>query len=661
MKKEIVYNLILILILGCVTSLPSIIVFLFALLIFTLPGIPFAHKFCKELPYVNLLYLSIVIGIPISSTICILIGYVAGFHPLYFVLAIVVFSLFFSRSTISAFQANWLPQKIDNYHYVIPAIILLILTFSYSNFGLFTASGYMFKDLYATDLLHHMSVFRYLPKGIPPANPYFEGIAWHYYWFSHMFPATVYSLSNFTIEPKQIMFLTLCLNTILFYNLLVTFIATFYKEGKIILVLLIISLLAYGYNDLYILFRFVVSFLPKGITELLGLTYFIDDAYGSSFSGYSHGWFRNFLVEPHSTLALALTFLFVSLRIKNGSEKISFNLFMGGLLGFIFAIDAFIGAIIISWAFIEIIATLRKSKSIRNNILSVISTFFPVVLTFSVLYLLGIIAPGGNALIVKPYSKMLLLFPIYFFVDYGPQIVFSVIGVSYLKTNPKLLKESFPFIRLFGVALCFMFFINISDIGTTQMFRKAGMIIRIPMVFYSGVFLENISSKWLSYRNLTVITCILLAIPTPFLDIYKLGSVSDKASTIFVKTEDVEACKWIKDNLPADAILQDFPGSTTPIVAFAERRVSLGDWEHAKSSGAAPEKIKERLDRIKEIFSCNDPVRAYNASKELNIDYIYVNQRCRSIFPSSPMTFKESKFFEEIYDKNGIAIYKLTK
>lgn len=661
LKIENIVLAAIIVIFAYITTISTVIIFIITLLVFTLPGISVASKYCCNLPATNKIYFSILLGIPISSITCVIVGYYAGFNPLLFAVAIVIVAVCLMLLTSERLHPIVSYHKADRYYYIILAIVLIMLSYSYTNFGRLTTSGFMFKDLYATDLLHHMSVFRHLPKGLPPANPYFEGTAWHYYWISHMFPASVYTISGFTLNPKDIMYLTLCLNTVIFYNLLFTLVSTFYKERKTITIILIIALLAYGYNDLYSMFRYCVTLVPTDIKKTLGINFFIDDSYGGSFSGYSHGWFRNIIVEPHSTLALAITFLFVSIRVRNGYEKISLNLFMGSLLGFVFAFDAFIGTIIISWAAVEGINSQLKAKVTFRSIFSVVSAFIPVILMLIFLYMFGIVATGGSSLILKPFTKMLLLFPIYFIIDYGPQIIFAVIGFLSLRNNQKLIDELSPFFRLFWIASFFMFFINLSDIGSTQMFRKAGMIVRVPMIIYSGVFLDNISKWRIRNASAIIVIFILLAIPTPFVDIYNLGVITNRPSSVFITVEDVEACKWIKDNLPVDAILQDFPGESTPIVSFGERRVSLGDWEHAKSSGITPREIKKRLEMIKEIFSSKDSLVAYKISEELNIKYIYINKRCSNMFPSGSGKFKESTMFEEIFNTDGVKIYKLNQ
>lgn len=648
----------LLIILGYVTSVSTVLVFLLTLLIFALPGIPLAKKFCGELRTTLRSVFTVLIGLPISSGLCALVVYFVGFNAFLFFTVILLVSILFLVPALRSSEYRYSCDKVGPIFYVILSVVLLMLIYSYSNFGRPTASGLMFKDLYSTDLLHHMSVFRSLPYGLPSINPYFNGLIWHYYWLSHLFPATVYAVSGLSLDPMDIMLLALCLNTVLFFNLLYTFIASSRSSRLTVSLLLIISVFAYGYNDLYIAFTHLVTLLPQDLMQSLGLKYFIDDAYGGRFSGYSHGWFRNFLVEPHSTFALSLSLLLVTLKLKEQRDEIGSHLFMGCLLGAIFAFDAFLGAIMVSWTLIDETIALIKRRADLRDCMRAMTTLVPVMAVLLLLNLLGIITQDGSGLMVKPYVKMLLVSPIYFFIDYGPQILFAAFGAYFLKKDGKLL-ASRSLLTLFGVAAVFMFFVNVKDIGTTQMFRKAGMIIRIPLLFYAQVFLDNIAKVQFRYAHLMVGACVIIAFPTPFLDIYKLGDDGANSHIAFVRNQDVEACRWIKDNLPVDAIVQDFPSDITPIFAFGERKVSLGDWEHAKSGGASPAELKERIDKIKVIFSDPDPLVAYKILKQLNIDYLYVNRRCVELFGTTTDKFRQSGFFNRVFHNDEVAIYEI--
>jgi len=639
------------------------IIFITAFTIFITPGI-FLCRFMYNLNTKELFFIGSPLGIGISCLLSAIIAFFWGFNPYYFIITILsstIFLLFAKKKSKENLltNINFNTNKILSYSII---SVSILLTISYSNFGKLTANGYIFKDLFATDLLHHMSVFVRLPKGIPPQNPYFSDGLWNYYWISHIFPAFVYSLSGFKLFSRDIMVLTSLTYSVLFIGTLFYLITTFYDDNKIIILLMTISLVAYGYNDIFVLFKYIVLRLPESWVKFFHLNYFIMDAYGGQYTGYSHGWFRNLLVEPHSTLALSLLFILIILMKRHTRTSIKTNyLFQGLLLGIILSCDAFIGTISICWYMTNFFIELwikKRNESFTNFIISLI----PIVLIFITLCSLKILNPGSNHLVFKPYYKMIICSPLYFLIDYGPMSIFGAIGI-FLLIKTKNLKYFSSLIILIIICLFFMFFVNVADVGSTQMIRKGGMAIRIPLIIFSGISLTYLFEKHHRKRSILVILTLVLAlaIPTPFNDIYMLSDIKAKSGIYSVKMEDFKAYQWIRKNLPLNCIIQDFPTGITPLLAFAERRVCLGDWEHARASGAGAEKVAKRFNDIRRLFKTNDLNLAINIIKKYQIDYIYVNLETRQKFIEGCKKFDAyQKFFKKVYSQDGISIYKVS-
>jgi hypothetical protein len=191
------------------------------------------------------------------------------------------------------------------------------------------------------------------------------------------------------------------------------------------------------------------------------------------------------------------------------------------------------------------------------------------------------------------------------------------------------------------------------------MFRKAGAIIRIPLIFFSGICLQYLIGQYHEKRVLSFLfLSIVIALPTPFIDLYRLSHW--ETGGIFIKQEDLEAQHWIKTNLPNDSIIQDFPMETTPIVVFGERRVALGDWMHAMTSGIVDDKIKERFIEIRRLFETGDPNVALDTARKLSIDYIYINNYTREKFEKGSQKFDTAvNLFQKVYSDGGVSIYKV--
>ncbi len=636
------------------------------LIVFALPGCLLYQLYRSGSPIQETIMIGVPIGIGISSLVFAIAGWVAGVNVYYFFLVFVTASV--GLSLVVAQRKHY---HSDNYK-LIPTngfdktviyFILLIsitITLSYISFGKATPSGYLYKDLYATDLLHHMSVFIQLIKGIPPTNPYYIDQPWHYYWLSHTFPAFMYELSGKTIDPKSIMLLTSLIYSILFISVLSLLVKHKFEDKKVFVVVMVIGLVAFGYNDVFILAKFLLTNVSESVVTQLHLNQLISEK-GEQYTGYSHSWFRSFLVEPHTTLALSLLFITLLLVQREGKTQTDGRrvVFKGVLLGLIFSIDAFIGTISIIWySFMLTYISWKNKIHVRSAIKHLILLSMPVVTVFILLVALKIIPIGESTLIIKPYVKMMLLSPIYFVIDYGPISILSIYGI-YLLIKKKITLE-IQFVVLAFISMFFMFFVNLADIGSTQMFRKAGLVLRIPLLMLSGISLNYIMAKN-SYKLKSILAAaIILAIPTPIIDVYKLSDWRTAKS--FLTYSDYEACKWIKSNLPENSVIQDFPSGITKLLAFAERRVALGDWEHAKSGGIKPSALHDRFSDIKKIFESEDIELTLSLLKKYSIEYIYLSDSDIEKFKVPSLKYDIYKErFEKIYSKNGVLIYKLVK
>lgn len=605
------------------------------------------------------------VGIGISSLIFSVVGWITGVNVYYLLLValVVVLPLWVIQKKHGKNEKINIAQtkKLDPSVIYFILVISIIIIVSHTSFGKATPLGYLYKDLYATDLLHHMSVFIHLTKGIPPTNPYYLDQTWHYYWISHIFPAFIYELSGKSIDPKSIMLFISLIYSSLFISVLSLFIKQQFEVKKVFVGVMVISLLAFGYNDIFILVKYTITNLPESLVNQLYLDRLITEK-GEQYTGYSHSWFRSFLVEPHSTLALTILLATLLLTNREGEAQVDNKqvIFKGVLLGLMFSIDAFIGTISIIWYSIVLTHISWKNKQLAGlTVKYLILLSVPVIIVFGLLVMLSVIPIGTSTLVIKPYLKMILLSPLYFVVDYGPISILSVYGI-YLSIKHKVTLE-INLVIMAVVCMFFMFFVNLSDVGSTQMFRKAGLVLRAPLVVFSGLALSYILKSSNNKVKALTILAIVIAIPTLITDVYKLSDW--KNTTSFLSYSDYEACKWIKSNLPEDSIIQDFPSDITKLLAFAERRVALGDWEHAsKSGGAKPIPVSGRFGDIKKLFESNDTELSISLIKKYSIDYIYLTDKNRRRFIDGSQKYDIYKeIFREVYSKNGVYIYKIIK
>ena len=537
----------------------------------------------------------------------------------------------------------------------------------YWSFGIKTQHGFMFKDLHATDTSHHLSTIIYLSKSrsFPPQNPYVLGESWHYYWISHLLPAVAYgNFSALQKSPKVLFLLTCLLYTCLFVSSLFLLLKVYVKNLRTLLLILLMALLAFGYNDLFLLIKWLINNIPYSIADRVGLIRLISEN-GTEYTGYSHGWTRNFVMTPPSTLALSLFFIVMAQnkRFALSVRTTSFYFITGGLLALAFCMDAFIGTIGILWYFSFLVYSLYSNKAFKPSMMIMLLVWsIPIGISFCALYYLHIMGPGSSHLIFKPYAKMVYFFPFYFIIDFGPSGILCLYGISWLKKH-KLGHKYVELYLLFLLSIIFMLFFNISEIGTTQMFRKGAMVLRIPTILFAGISIEYFLSHYGRKGLLIIVLACMIAIPTPICDIYMLADSGKAKPSNIVTLSNYEAYIWLKKALPDWEVVQDYPSDMTPLLFLAEKRVALGDWEHAKSSsGIRFRGIMPKFKEIVGIFKTTNALESYRICQSDSIQYILVDERTRQKFKVGCAKFdKYKQLFMRVYNRLGVSIYKVVK
>ena len=645
------------------------------LMIFALPGILLVLYLSKhegsEYSVEDSLFIGSVLGLGLSCTLASLISYFLGFNPLYITLGLISLSLLLlgSLKIGKPFKTSYDKRRSIELNLILVFLILitLALLIPYRSFGEATDKGIAFNSLYKTDLMHHMTTAIELTKGIPPLNPYFSGEYLHYHWLSHVFPAFVYAFSGYSVSPRDIIVSTALLYSLLFVGSLFVTLREYYSDTKVLLFLMVVSLLAYGYNDLFVFARSLLAVLPDTLmTQTIWHRFFIDES-GQQYTGYSHSWFRSFFVEPHVTLTLSMLLAMINVSKKHGffPDRKRVAIIQGILMGCAIAMNAFIGLLFaLSYG---LFGTYRylTNKFEMETLKSIVMAMSGVVSFLGFMFFFKMVQPGYHSLVIKPYASMLVLSPVYLFIDFGPVIILGTVGWALVVKKWNKADDSIVFFTILAMAsLFFMFFVRYSDIGS-QVIRMGGMTFRFCLVVFAGISIQQILQRYGQKSTILGITIasILMALPTPLVDIYRI-STFDKPSeeTFYIAPQDVRAYQWIKKNLPEDAVVQDMPTGITGLAALAERRTVLGDWQHAMDYQIGTPRVAERHNDIyRTLFQGNDVNSALYVIREYGIQYVYVGPEARKKCNSDALEKFEQfpEYFKKIYLDQEVVIYKV--
>lgn len=501
-----------------------------------------------------------------------------------------------------------------------------------------------------------------LSQGLPLSGFFFAGEKLSYYWLAYVFPALLSNINWMQLETQQILQLTQLFYSLITTVALVLFLSGFTTHKRHLGMLIVISFLFYSYGYLYKILIAIWNELAGGLQlKLIGYDL-------SIFSGFSHTFYRFFLVELQGTLAIAVMAMILMLYEE---EKSWYHcVLIGLLLGLLFGIEATNGIMFALW-FISIgtFNTLRgigkRYCTAKMHLVSMIVAGF----VYGILFLIEMYSfqTGRGVLQIKPNWFAILSTPLYFPFAYGPMCLLGAGGlIVFLKRKERSDSSGYSYIILLGIALFFVFFItNPTEIHFGLL--KATRIIPLSFLVFSAYVLRK-ASHIRMVKHL-ILGSILLAIPSVFIDNRIASDISNPST--YVRHTDMEAVKWIRTNLPPQAIVQAEPNypldrekcppkySYSLIPVFAERRTAIGEWKVSAQEHGKAEEVGTRFHSIRRMFATGDLRECNQILNAYGIEYIYVGELEKMLYPEGIKKFYENKdCFEKIYFKDNVDIFR---
>lgn len=658
----------------------------------------------------DVIFIGCTIGMLLSCLIAALVGFFLGFRPLIISLALISTSVLIvlfrmlqhlrakkaavnvapkiaeaqSEELIPFYGKAWRRQE----YIILSAFLIFVLLLTmkpYSTIGKETEHGVAFTYLIDNDFLQHSAIAAEIAKGVPPQNIYFSGEVFQYHWLSHVFPAFVYLASGRNFATKDILIWVLRCYTILFVCMLFSLVRSFFESRKVQVLVMFLALFAYSYNGVYVALKPFIQSLEIHAAQLPWIGNI------ANFSNTSNGYFRDFLVEPHTLLALsaALAVMGILHRCSYVPKDKLTSILLGLLLGMTLGVEGFIGMTMLLWFCVTClyIASKRMGRDKgfvgygkltyrRPEFFISISVALAIV---SALFILRIFTFKTGVLLFQPYTMIIAFAPIYFLLSYGPSFMLALSGIGlYLRKRVGAvgtgLKPILTPIFLLGLLSVTLIFFVRHFAEPNHVLRKSGKILQISLLILSGVCLDYYFNKITNARafRLFLSGALVLGLLTLVIDVYSFSNVQDASNTTYVSLNDYKAAKWIRENTPLDAVVQskpDYISVLNPgnpffeyslISMFAERRMAVGDSLHAYIYQIGKKRQAERERDIKEMFTTADIDKGLGIIRRYGIDYIYVGPVEREAYGYGVSKFDVAPdFFKKVYSENGVSIYKL--
>ena len=608
---------------------------------------------------------STISGVAIASLITSGLVYIIGWNLLIIFVSVTLLPGLMLYVLITRVEQN---NKSQTYQNPDPKILLMTLVvvtlffyFPFKNLGVLVGDKYLYVWLFGHDFINRMVHVNSLSAGLPLDSFFFAGEKLSYYWLAYVFPALLRNLDWMKLETKEILQITQLLYALLATAGLVVFINGLVRQKRLVGMLTFMTFCCYS----YVWFLTVpLEFLRRQYGDL-SVNVFGYNLVG--FSGFSHAFYRFFLVEPQATLGIGLVLMILSLYKRKESMYV-FGI-IGLLLGLLFGVEATNGIMLILW-FTGMSLVMLFSDSKERYSMGKKHGFSLIcgALICSILFAIEMYSfhTGSGVLRLSLNWFPVITGPLYFIFAYGPMFLFGIAGLfKIVRERERVDHWGYHYILLFGISIFFVFFIA----SPTELhfgLLKATRIIPVCLLVFSAYYFEKISGSQKLSR--IVMTLMLMGLPSLFTDNFIASDISNPST--YLRSSDMEAAKWIKRNLPRAAVLQaepNYPGgekgynpkyaySFIPI--FSERPTGIGEWKVSSQEHSKGNEVRHRFHSVIEMFSTTNLDEGIDIIKRYNIAYIYIGELERTLYPNGVAKFLNSEHFQLIYSKGKVSIYK---
>ena len=640
---------------------------LFVMVIYSSPGIVLANLvWTNTASRTEKVIFGSVIGLAFSCYISVIVSYFVGWNPLIIIASIIALTVtgillkrkFPNKSCIIGLSP-WSKSEFLACSICV-CFVGVFLYIVFSRVGLETEMGYRYSWLFGHDFINKAVNAVSLTHGVPPPHFFFAGEPLIYYVLSYSVAALAYTILGVNYSIHNIVILVSFLQALLFVFIIAQFFKSWFKPA-IVYRLLVLSFGFYSFYGIFVILK--GQLLDFGAPSMV-----------LEFSGVSHLFYRFFLVEPQTVMGLMVFLVVLSLVVRTefGSNIIPI-LITGLLIGIEFGIEPILGMILVFTYGLTFLYRLSFGKIKFKRFVSVVlGGAIPTIIVYSTYYLIGIysLSGGDQGLNFALLNKFFLfILPIIALISFGPSTFFGFMGL--ISLFRKKAQNNADIVIIMGCLVIF-FMITVSHESEKIFgYLKGEKILFIVLLVLSGFFFQWAEIWKQKTKKIVLVALSVVSIPallTPFVDCYQ-ASFTDKEGVSYVSYEDMEACDWIKRNLPKDAVVQSepqYPGSKyaySLIADFAERKMAVGEW---KVAGVKHDKgnreIPERYHQIKEnLFKTLSLEKAHSVAIHYGINYIYIGPHERKIYPKETMEKwgGNNELFRKVYDKNSIKIYKV--
>jgi hypothetical protein len=538
----------------------------------------------------------------------------------------------------------------------------------FARVGVPTPQGLAYRAYFIADLFAHMTVVAELIKGAaPPLNPFYPHEAFPYYWTSFTLPAVFAAW-----RPALLVDRGLLLNDLMIATLMVStgymLLRAFGVSALAATISWAVVVLASSFEGAFFLWRQYArgrSFDAFRYVNIDGLTRWIWDLPPVD------GLHRMMWYTPQHELAISFGMLVIAgCVLARKPHSLSRGVADGLLLGAMLAFSSFNGMLLVASYALAEVGLLAFDRG-RDLLRWIVSRGVAAVIAVAFLGLtlaLGMVQQTPNALILG-WNEHLRHGPLTFvLLSFGPALLLAPLGFARLARAPRLL---ITLAAVTIVCLGLFLFVDLRGHENTYVTFRTGQLFFVVLAVLLALAIDA-WRQWARPVAAALFALLLigsaLAVPTVAMDWLNTRDIANAEMdpggfpwTLYVSPDDQAAARWIRENLPIDALIQADPWARARnewafVTIFAQRRMTIGSGIFELNPG----RFQQNVMRMRIVFRTLDVDEAFGYCQRMAVQYLYVGAIERKVHGTGIDKFAaHPDKFQLVYRGGTVEIYKV--
>jgi uncharacterized membrane protein len=179
----------------------------------------------------------------------------------------------------------------------------------------------------------------------------------------------------------------------------------------------------------------------------------------------------------------------------------------------------------------------------------------------------------------------------------------------------------------------------------------------VPIAIFASYFVSQalielkqhgLASKVVIIKASVVTIALICALPTSVM----MFEFYNEHSYLHIQNDELNAMDWIKSNTYKNSIFLEEPSTFPKIPLITGRRLAFAGGLYTMQYHGV-----DKYAEINSILNESDPAVLSSELKSLNVSYVFIGHEEQTYLISS--TIAQGHYFEKVYDKEMIRIYKV--